>query len=311
MTNRMKAIICKKYGPPNVLEMADVPKPKPKADEVLIKIMATAVNSADVRVRGLVVDGFLRRYIMRIVLGFTKPRKAILGIAFSGIVVEVGGNVSQYKVGEEIYGNTGFKFGTYAEYITLSKNACFTYKPSDATFNEAAALPFGGTTALYFLRKTPLVNTAGLKILIYGATGSVGTAAIEIAKYYEARVTSVCSEAGKKLAKRLGSNEIIDYTETNFETLPIKYDIVFDAVGKITKSQCKNILKKKGIYISVQGGDVAKATKGQLELLRQLFDTRYLHANIDKIFDFDEMIEAHEYVETGRKKANVIIRVNS
>lgn len=306
----MKAIFCKKYGSPDVLEMADMPKPIPKANEVLIKVMATAVNSADVRVRGLVVDGFFLRLAMRIVLGFNKPRKPILGITFSGIVEEVGGNVSQYLIGEEIFGITGFKFGTYAEYIALPEKAIFIKKPKKSSFEEAAALPFGGTTALYFLRKTPLTKVSGLSVLIYGATGSVGTAAVEIAKYYEARVTAICSEAGKKLAKRLGSDEVIDYTKTDFGAYPKKFDIVFDAVGKLPKSQCKKILNPKGSYLTVGGLDTAKETKEQLELLKYLFDMEHLHANIDRIFGLDEIIEAHEYVDTGRKKGNVIVRVS-
>lgn len=293
-----------------MLELVEIPKPKPKDNEVLIKIMATAVNSGDVRVRALRVDGFLLKFIMRFILGFNKPRKPVLGTVFSGVIEEIGKNVSDHKIGDAVFGTTGFKFGTYAEFVSLPEDAIFIKKPTNATFEEAVALPFGGTTALYFLQKTALVNTSGLEVLIYGATGSVGSSAVEIAKYYEARVTAVCSKDGRKLARRLGSDEIIDYTETDISTLLTKYDVVFDAVGRISKKLSKDILKNEGQFITVNGLEMAKETKSQLELLCQLFETNYLHTNIDRIYDFDEMIEAHEYVDTGRKKGNVIIKVN-
>ncbi|HMR15024.1 NAD(P)-dependent alcohol dehydrogenase [Mariniflexile maritimum] len=307
----MRAITCEKYGPPNVLKLVDLPKPKPNNNEVLIKIMATTVNSGDVRVRGLKVDGFLLRFFMRLVIGFNKPRNTVLGITFSGIIEKVGKKVSTYKTGDTVFGITGFKFGTYAEYIVLNKNDVFIKKPMNATFAEAAALSFGGSTALYFLNKTAITKMPGLNILIYGATGSVGTAAIEISKYYKAQVTSVCSNEGEKLARKLGSNYVIVYTEADF-TLPSNtYDIVFDAVGKISKKDCKKILRENGTYISVKGLDYAKETKAQLTFLKTLFESNQLHANIDKTFSLEEIIEAHEYVDSGRKKGNVVIDINS
>lgn len=307
----MKAIICKKYGPPNVLELVDLPKPKPNSNQVLIKIIATTVNSADVRVRGLKVDGLFLRFIMRMILGFIKPRKPILGVTFSGIIEEVGNNVTTYKTGEAVFGITGFKFGTYAEYMVLHENDTFVKNPTTASFAEAAALPFGGTTALHFLQKTRMIDEVpALSILIYGATGSVGTAAIEVSKFYKAQVTSVCSKEGEKLAKELGSNNIIIYTETDFTSLPNKYDIIFDAVGKTSKRQCKALLKENGSYITVNGLEGAKETKAQLEFLKTLFETNQLHPNIDKIFSLEEIIEAHEYVDSGRKKGNVVININ-
>lgn len=303
----MKAIICKKYGAPEVLELVDLPKPMSKSNEVLVKIVASAVNSGDVRVRALKVDGFLLRLLMRLVLGFTKPRKHVLGTVFSGVIEEVGNKATHYKTGDAVFGITGFTFGTYAEYTTLKEDAIFIHKPTSATHQEAAALPFGGTTALHFLQKTNIVNTPNLEVLIYGATGSVGTAALEIAKYYKAQVTAVCSREGEALARKLGSDEIVIYTESDITTKPKKYDVVFDAVGKTTKKQCKSLLKDKGQYLTVGGLEVAKETHQQLQLLRTLFDTGKLHANIDKVYALSEMIEAHEYVDTGRKKGNVII----
>lgn len=183
------------------------------------------------------------------------------------------------------------------------------HKPTLATHEEAAALLFGGTTALHFLQKTNIVNTPHLEVLVYGATGSVGTAAVEISKYYKARVTAVCSREGEALARKLGSDEIVIYTERDIAMLPKKYDVVFDAVGKTTKKQCKSLLKEKGQYLTVGGLEMAKETHQQLELLRSLFKDGTLHANIDKVYPLDQIIEAHQYVDTGRKKGNVIIKL--
>lgn len=305
----MKAILCKKYGPPNVLELAEVPRPKISPNQILVKVKATAVNSADVRIRALKVDSFFIRLVMRVVLGLFKPRRAILGSSFSGIIEEVGKNVTGYQVGQAIFGITGLRMGAYAEYLVLPKNATFTFKPTTATFEEAAAIPFGGTTALHFYQKTQISVQPGLEVLIYGATGSVGVMAVEIAKHYQAHVTSVCSHEGEPLARKLGSDEIIIYMDTPIATISKKFDIIFDAVGLTSKKECGHLLKENGKFLTVGGLEVAKETKGQLDLLKELFDLKRIHANIDRVYPMDEIIEAHTYVDTGKKKGNVILKV--
>lgn len=304
----MKAVICTAYGPPEVLKLAEIEKPDPKDHEVLIKIFATAVNSGDVRVRGLAVKGFLR-IVMRFVLGFTKPRKPILGTVLAGVVEKVGKNVTAFKAGDEVFASSGFKFGAYAEYIVLPHTGLIAAKPKNASFEEAVAILFGGMTAIYFLEKAGISSTTSPKVLIYGATGSVGTAAIEIAKYYKANVTAVCGEHGVELVKKLGSDQVVIYTQQDFTKLDDKFDIVFDAVGKTTRKDCKQILKKDGKYLTVGSLDVAKETKQQIALLQVLYDKGSISANIDKTFSFEEIVQAHHYVDSGRKKGNVVVKV--
>lgn len=306
----MKAVICTAYGPPEVLKLADVKKPRPKGNQVLVKVMATAVNSADVRVRGLVVEGFLR-IVMRLVLGFTRPRKAILGTIVAGVVEEVGDKVKAFKAGDEVFASSGFKFGAYAEYIALPENGTIACKPKSASFEEAAAILFGGMSALYFLEKAGITSKPNPTVLIYGATGSVGTAAIAIAKHYKAAVTSVCSQEGVELAKALGSDSVVIYTQQNFQQMNRKFDIVFDAVGKTKRKECNNIINHGGRYVTVGGLDVAKETKEQMEFLKELFERGELKANIDRTYVLDEIIQAHRYVDTGRKKGNVVVKISS
>ncbi len=307
---KMKAVICTTYGAPEVLKITEVQKPVPKANEVLVRIKATAVNSGDVRVRGLAVKGFLR-LMMRIVLGFRKPRKPILGTVLSGIVEETGEKVSPFKPGDEVYASTGFKFGAYAEYITLPAHGTLTYKPENASFEEAAAILFGGMTALYFLQKAGIASLPNARVLVYGATGSVGSAAVEIAKHYGAHVTAVCSEEGVELAKTLGSDTIVIYSRQDFTKLDTPFDIVFDAVGKTKRKNCVQLLKNGGRYLTVASLDVAKETKAQLELLKELFEKGEIKAHIDKSYRFDQIVEAHRYVDKGRKKGNVVISLNA
>ena len=192
----MKAVICTRYGSPDVLQIKDVAKPNPKDNQFRVKILATAVNSGDVRVRGLAVKGFMK-VVMRMVLGISKPRKPILGTVFAGVVEKMGSNVNSFKVGDEVFGMTGFKFGTYAEYLILDEKSYVILKPHNASFGEAAALPFGGQTAIYFLEKAKISEKTNPKVLIYGATGSVGLAAIQIAAIYNADITAICSSEGR------------------------------------------------------------------------------------------------------------------
>ena len=306
---KMKAVICTKYGAPEVLKIVEVEKPTPKNNEILVKIMASAVNSGDARVRGLAVQGFLK-IVMRFVLGFNKPRKPVLGTVFSGVVEQTGINVKDFSQGDEIFGLTGFKFGAHAEYITLTEKNIIAKKPVNATFEEAAAILFGGQTAIYFLEeKAKISEKVNPKILIYGATGSVGTAAIQIAKYFNAQVTAVCSEDGQNLVKELGVNDIILYNKEDFTKRTEKFDVIFDAVGKTSKKQCIPLLNVKSYYGTVGGLEVAAERKEQLELLRNLFENKKFKATIDRTYSIDEIIDAHRYVDTGRKKGNVVIKI--
>lgn len=306
----MKAAICTAYGPPEVLKIKEVDKPVPKDDEILVKVMSASVNSGDARIRGLRAPGILP-LVMRLLFGLTKPRNPILGLMFSGVVEEVGKDVANFKVGDPIFGSTGSKMGAHAEFAIVKANGVLTKKPEKASYEEAAALVFGGMTATFFLKKAGIESMQKPKVLIYGATGSVGTAAVEISKHYEAHVTAVCSERGAELAKSLGSDEIVLYTQQDFRQLDTQFDIVFDAVGKTKKKDASHILKPSGKYLTVGGMDVAKERKEQLEFLSQLFDKGEIRANIDKVYPLEEIIEAHRYVDSERKKGNVVLKIQS
>lgn len=304
----MKAVICTKYGAPEVLEIQEVAKPVPGKNEILVRIIATCVNSGDVRTRSLDVKGLLK-VIMQLVLGISKPRRPILGVVFSGVVETVGKRVSKFKVGDKVFGMTGFKFGTYAEYIAVNQNSAVLEMPKNATFEEAAAIGFGGQTAIYFLGKAKIAEMVRPKILIAGATGSVGTAAIQIAKHYKADITAICSSEGQKLMNELGVNRVVLYDKEDFTKQTEKFDIIFDAVGKFTKKQCRTLLNKNGRYKSVCFGYAGENTQ-QLQLLKELFEKGALKAVIDKTFRMDEIVAAHRYVDTRRKKGNVVLKIS-
>ncbi len=308
MNATMKAAICTGYGAPEVLNVMHVARPAYSKKEILLRIIASSVNSGDVRVRGL-QTGFLLRMAMRCIFGFYKPRKAILGTTYSGIVEAVGKQVTCCETGDEVYGLTGFKFGAHAEYIVLPANAAFTKKPANATFEEAAAIPFGGHTAIYFLKKSGLQSTAHAKVLIYGSTGSVGAAAIQIATYYGADVTAVCSKAGQDLARRLGAKRRLLYDGEELTTCKETFDVIFDASGKITKKQCARLLKRDGRFVTVGGTDVATERREDLEFLCMLYNIGKYDAAIDRVYTIDDIVEAHRYVDSGRKKGNVILKI--
>ena len=303
----MKAVICPQYGPPEVLQLQEVAKPIPKDRQILVKIVATTVNSGDARVRSLRVAGFMK-VIMRLVLGISKPRQPILGTTFSGIVEAVGDKVSKFKVGDNVFGMTGFKFGTHAEYIAVDQNSHVLEMPKNATYEEAAAIIFGGHTATYFLEKAKIAEKPTKKILIIGATGSVGTAAIQIAKHHQADITAVCSSRGQKLVSELGVTSIILYDKEDFTKRAEKFDIIFDAVGAFNRKKCAALLNENGIYKSVN--EYASDTIQQLELLKELFEKGTFKAIIDKTFQMAEIVEAHRYVDEGRKKGNVVLKIS-
>ncbi len=302
----MKAIVCTKYGSPDVLQLKEVNKPVPKANEVLIKIHATTVASGDIRVRGF-KSPLLLWIPMRLVLGLRKPRQPILGVELAGEVERIGKNVRRFKKGDQVFALTGMSLGAHAEYTCLHENAVISVMPSNMTFEEAAAVPMGGTSALYFLRKGNIEK--GKKVLIYGASGSVGTSAVQLAKYFGAEVTGVCSTANLDLVKSLGADYVIDYKNEDFTKNEALYDIIFDAVGKISRKDCKNILTPVGKYITVDGQGIAKVNKEDMKFLKELIEKGKLKSVIDREYRLEEVPEAHRYVEKGHKKGNVIIKL--
>lgn len=302
----MKAAICTKYGGPEVIQIQMVEKPSPKNDEVLVKIVATTINSGDVSVRALKTTG-LKKIVMKFIFGFSKPRKPILGTVFSGIIEEVGSNVKKFNVGDEVFGITGFKFGTHAEYLTISDKKLITKKPTNATFIEAASIIFGGQTAIYFLQKAKIQTRQNCKILIIGAAGSVGSAAVQIAQNYKSEITAVCHSNDEKSVKAFKVDHIIFYNQENFTKSKLSFDIIFDASGKFSKKQCTSLLRNGGVFKTVGGIEYAKETMQQLIMLRELYEEGKYKAVIDKVYLFDEIIEAHKHLDSGRKKGNTVI----
>lgn len=302
----MKAAVTTAYGAPEVVELQEVSKPQIKANELLIKVRAAALNSGDVRIRRL-DGGGVPPFLMRLIFGWKKPKSGVQGMMFSGVVEAVGDEVKGYQIGDELMGSTGMAMGAHAEYLKVKANKTLYRKPLNASFEEAAAIIFGGTTALYFMEKAGIEEIDNPMILIYGATGSVGTAAIEIAKHFGATVTAVCSYRGTDLAQTLGADRMVDYTKEDFKALESQFDIIFDAVGKIKKKDSQKLLKPSGKFITVGGMDVAKETGGQLAFLKDLFEKGELHANIDQTYSLEKIAEAHAYVDSDRKKGNVVI----
>jgi NADPH:quinone reductase-like Zn-dependent oxidoreductase len=309
----MKAIICTKYGPPDVLQLREVEKPVPKDNEVLIKVHATTVTVSDCLVRSGKVN-ILLWIPMRIFVGFRRPRNPILGLELSGEIEAIGKSVKRFKKGDRVFAFTGKRFGAFAEYACLPENglrmpadSLIAINPSNITYEEAAAVPSRGALAFYFLKKGNIRN--GQKVLIFGASGGVGTFAIQLAKYYGAKVTGVCSAANLELVKSLGADKVIDYTKEDFTKRGEFYDLIFDAVGKrfSSKLQCKNALTSNGKFISVD--DTPKIRIEDLVLLKELIETGKIKPVIDRCYSLEQIADAHRYVEQGHKRGNVIITI--
>jgi NADPH:quinone reductase-like Zn-dependent oxidoreductase len=313
----MKAIVCTAYGSPDVLELRDVAKPVPGDHDVLIKVHATTAHRGDVRIRRFDVPRG-QRFMARLVLGFTRPKNPILGMELAGVVESVGKDVTLFKPGDEVFGFTGWGLGAYAEYAcirekprkSVTKDGMLAMRPANMTLQEAAAgVATGAATALRVLRKANI--KVGQKVLIYGASGSVGTYAVQLAKSLGADVTGVCSTANLELVGSLGADHVIDYTRQDFTEGGVTYDVVFDAVGKLSTSQGKKALKSNGIYLDVHkdSGSGGGGNPEDLAFLRTLIEAGKVRAVIDRCYRLEEVVEAHRYVEQGHKKGHVVVTV--
>ncbi|MCC5825162.1 NAD(P)-dependent alcohol dehydrogenase [Alkalimonas sp.] len=322
----MKAMVYERYGPPEVLLLKVVEKPSPQSNEVLIRTHATTVTSGDCRIRSLTMPvGF--GLISRLVFGISKPRQAILGTEIAGEIEAVGKDVSKFKVGDQVFALSDMSMGCYAEYKCMPEDGALALKPFNLSYDAAVALPFGGTTALDFFRRGKLQR--GERVLVNGASGAVGTAAVQLARHFGAEVTGVCSTANAELVRSLGASHVIDYTKEDFCRNGESYDVIVDTAGTAPYARCKASLKEGGRLLMVLGGlpdmlqipwvsmtsskkviaGPAAVRAEDLRFLAELAVAEAFKPVIDRRYPFEQITEAHRYVDTGRKKGNVIIRL--
>ena len=305
----MKAVVCTGYGPPEVLRLTDRPAPRLGSNSVRIRMHATAVTASDVLVRRLVFAGW-RRYLVRVAFGIRAPR-SIMGMIASGEVESVGRNVTRFKAGDQVFGMDGFRAGTYAELVCWPASAVLAKKPANLSFEEAAAIPYGGLLASYFISRLDV--RAGQRVLVYGASGAIGTSAVQLARHRGAEVTGVCSTTNVELVRSLGAKSVVDYTKDDFvEAGP--FDVIFDAVGRRKSAQAMArsaaALAPGGVTMSVD--DVfPRTTTADLIALQKLAEAGEFRPVIDRTYRLEEIVEAHRYVETGHKKGNVIVTVDA
>jgi NADPH:quinone reductase-like Zn-dependent oxidoreductase len=308
MEGAMRAVVCTRYGPPEVLQLRDVPKPTPRSSEVCIKIFATSVTASDCIVRAFNIPRRLK-LPMGAVLGFRRPRNPILGLVLAGVVESVGRDATKFKPGDRVYAFTAFRFGAYAEYKCLPETAIVALKPSNASHEEAAAIPYGGLLALHFLKQANVESRR--RVLVYGASGAIGTSAVQLAKHFGADVTGVCSAANLELVRSLGANAVIDYTKDDFTRNGARYDLVFNAVGKRKAMlQADGSLTPGGRHITVDDNS-PKMRAEDLAFLTELVESGRLRPVIDKSYPLEQIVEAHRYVDAGHKKGNVVVRVSA
>ena len=309
----MKAIICTKYGPPEVLQKKEVNKPTPKHDEVCIKIYASAVTASDIYIRSSQLP--LRfRIPMRLFLGFTKPRKSIIGMVVAGEIESVGKDIKRFRAGDQVFGVTGFGLGAYAQYKCMketdSMHGCLALKPANISYEEATAAAYGGLLALQRIETGNIQR--GQHVLIYGASGTSGTIAVQLAKYYGAQVTGVCSTRNLDFVKTLGADRVIDYTQDDARILTDRYDFMLDAAGKAKRSpikeRCIQLLRAEGKYISIDDGKLELKSE-RLMKIKALIEAGHIKPVVDCTYPMDRIVEAHEYVEKGRKRGGVAVSI--
>jgi len=325
---KMKAVFCTKYGPPEVLVQKKTEKPIPKDHEVLIKVKASTVSMADYRIRSFDVPKSVKLAVM-FAMGFKGPRNPILGAEFSGIVITIGSKVSRFKPGDEVYCSSVDGFGAYAEFITVKEDIPLVCKPKNLSFEEAAAVPIGALTALFFLKKANIQK--GQKILIYGASGSVGTYAIQLAKHFGAEVTGVCSASNLEMIKSIGADHVLDYTSKEFPNQLKKYDVLFLAIDRWPFNECYPYMKEDGIYVNITDpmkkrsmirrgltskkkfimGQYYPTTPDNLIFLTYLIEEGVIKPVIDMTYSISDIVEAHRYVDLGHKKGNVVITMDT